>query len=324
MKKSFKIWNLPEAKIYLAIILFLVIILLQFDYWIGGLAFVLFLFLLYYNRRMVRQRGEEWDNYLESLSEDIDWGTKNAVSSIPMPLAVIETGGSITWYNPLFGEMFQGEKLLGRNIHDFVPELVPAKFKPNKDGDMQELFFQDRWYRLNWTPVKTGNNKGKTIFLIYWLDITEEYRIKELYKAKKIVFAHMIVDNYDEVLANTESTKRPAVVAEIESRIAHWADSINAGWIKYDSEKYLVVMEEKELAQVREKKFDVLDQIREINEGNKISPTLSIGVGMGEDNPAQSTTSALSALELALGRGGDQAVVKKGTRLYFYGGKARA
>jgi len=323
MKKSFKRWNLPEAKIYLAIILFLVIILVQFDYWIGGMAFVVFLFLLYYNRRMVRQRGEEWNNYLESLSEDIDWGTKNAVSSIPMPLAVIETGGSITWYNPLFGEMFSGEKLLGRYIHDFVPELVPSKFNSNRDGDIQELFFKDRWYRLIWTPVKTGNKKDSIIFLIYWLDITEEYRIKELYRAKKIVIAHIIVDNYDEVLANTESTKRPAVVAEIESRIAHWADSINAGWIKYDSEKYMVVMEEKELAGVRQKKFAVLDEIREIDEGNKISPTLSIGVGMGEDNPAQSSTSALSALELALGRGGDQAVVKQGTKLFFYGGKSQ-
>jgi c-di-AMP phosphodiesterase-like protein len=323
MKKHFKRWYLPEAKIYLAIILFLAIILVQFDYWIGGIALIMFLFLLYYNRRMNRQRGEEWNRYLESLSEDIEWATKNAVSSIPMPLVVIETGGSIAWFNPLFGELFQGEKLLGRNIHDFVSELVPSRFNSNREGDIQELFFRDRWYRLLWTPVKTGNRKGNIIFLIYWMDITEEHRIKELYQAKKLVFAHITVDNYDEVLSDTESTKRPAVLAEIESRIAHWAGSINAGWIKYDREKYMVVMEEKELAAVRQKKFDVLDEIREISEGNRISPTLSIGVGMDAENPAQLNISALSALELALGRGGDQAVVKHGTKLFFYGGKSQ-
>lgn len=325
MKKHFKRWNLPEAKIYLAIILFLAIILVQFDYWIGGMAVVLFLFLLYYNQRMIRQRGEEWSSYLENLSEDIEWATKNAVSSIPMPLVVIETGGSITWYNPLFGELFQGEKLLEHNIHDFVPELKPSKFNSNQDGNVQELFFRNRWYRLLWTPVQTGsgNRKGKIIFLIYWLDITEEHRIKELYQARKIVFAHIIVDNYDEVLANTENTKRPAVLAEIESCIARWASNNHAGWTKYDREKYVVVMEEKDLASVQQKKFDVLDEIREISEGNKISPTLSIGVGMGAENPAQSSVSSLSALELALGRGGDQAVVKQGTKLYFYGGKSQ-
>jgi c-di-AMP phosphodiesterase-like protein len=303
MKKHFKRWNLPEAKIYLAIILFLAIILIQFDYWIGGMAVVLFLFLLYYNRRMIRQRGEEWSSYLENLSEDIEWATKNAVSSIPMPLVVIETGGSITWYNPLFGELFQGERLLERNIHDLVPELIPSRFQSDKDGNVQELFFRDRWYRLLWTPVKTGsgNRKGKIIFLIYWLDITEEHRIKELYQAKKIAVAHIMVDNYDELLANTENTKRPAVLAAIESGIANWASDIHAGWIKYDREKYMVVMEEKELEAVRQKKFDVLDEVREIDEGNKIAPTLSIGVGMDAENPAQSSISALSALELAWG-----------------------
>ena len=137
------------------------------------------------------------------------------------------------------------------------------------------------------------------------------------------MFAHITVDNYDEVLSDTESTKRPAVLAEIGPRIAHWASSINAGWIKYDREKYMVVMEEKELAAVRQKKFDVLDEIREISEGNRISPTLSIGVGMDAENPAQLNISALSALELALGRGGDQAVVKHGTKLFFYGGKSQ-
>jgi len=326
MKKHFKRWilpNLPEAKIYLVIILFLAIILLQFDYWIGGLAIVLFLFLLYYNRRMIHLRGEAWSSYLESLSEDIEWATKNAVSSIPMPLVVVEAGGSISWYNPLFGQLFKDEKLLGRNIHDFVPELVPSRFNSSQEGDVQELFFRGRWYRLIWTPVKTGNKDGNVIFLIYWLDITEERRMKDLYHAKKLVFAHIVVDNYDEVMSNTESTNRPAVVAEIESHIARWAGSINAGWIKYDRDKFMLVMEEQELKAVQEKKFDVLDRIREISEGNKIAPTLSIGVGMNAENPAQCSASAQSALELALGRGGDQAVVKQGTKLYFYGGKSQ-
>ena len=147
--------------------------------------------------------------------------------------------------------------------------------------------------------------------------------MKDLYHAKKLVFAHIVVDNYDEVMSNTESTNRPAVVAEIESRIARWAGSINAGWIQVRQGQVYACNGGAGAKAVQEKKFDVLDRIREISEGNKIAPTLSIGVGMNAENPAQCSASAQSALELALGRGGDQAVVKQGTKLYFYGGKSQ-
>ena len=317
--------NLPEVKVYLAIILFFVLILFQFDYRIGGMSFLVFLFLLFYNWRSTRQRGEEWNSYLENLSENIEWATKNAVLSIPMPLLVIEVGGSITWYNPEFGEMFHGQKLLERNIKDFVPELSPNQFAENKERNSHELSLNDKRYRVLWTPVKTGtgNRKDKVIFLIYWQDITEEHRSRALYQAKRIVIAHIYIDNYEEVMNNTEDTKKPGVIAGIESQIGQWAGSINATWIKYDREKFFVVMEEQALSAVRERKFDILDQIREINIGNRIPVTLSIGVGQDADTPALSSSNAQSAVELALGRGGDQAVVKQGTKLYFYGGKSQ-
>ena len=325
MKKHFKKWNLPESRIYLAIILVFVLILFKFDYWIGGLSLVLFLVLLFYNWRMIHQRKEELNSYLENLSEDIDWATKNAVLSIPMPLMVIDHEGTITWYNPQFRLLMEGNKLLDRNIKDYIPQFPLNQLKTGDEGTVPELNYQGKWYRLLWSSVRTDSisSKDKAIYLIYWLDITEDYRIKTLYQAKRIIFAHIVVDNYDEILSNTESTKRPAVLAEIESRIARWAKDINAGWIKHDHEKYMVIMEEQELEKVRQRKFQVLDQIRDISLGNKIPVTLSIGVDQGADTPYLANSSALSALEIALGRGGDQAVVKQGTKLFFYGGRSQ-
>ena len=325
MKKHFKKLNLPEARIYLAVVLFLALILLRFDYWIGGMALLVFLILACYNRRIVRRRKEEWNSYLETLSEDIDWATKNAVLSIPVPLVVIEAGGDITWYNPQFGGMFQGEKLLERNIHDFVPELTPSRFGDSRKGSHHELFFHNKWYQVLWTPVRTGNDsrKSKVIFLIYWLDITEEHRVRALCQAQKTVIAHITVDNYDEVLANTEDIKRAAVLAEIESCIAEWAVELHAAWVKYDREKFIVVMEAQALKKLQKERFNILDRVRRIQAGNRIPVTLSIGAGLDAENPAQSSISALSAVDLALGRGGDQAVVKEGTKLFFYGGKSQ-
>ena len=325
MKNHFKKLNLPEARIYLAVVLFLALVLLRFDYRVGGMALLVFLLLACYNRRIVRRRKVEWNSYLEALSEDIDWATKNAVLSIPVPLVVIEAGGDITWYNPQFGELFQGEKLLERNIHDFVPELTPSRFGDSRKESHHDLFFHNKWYQVLWTPVKTGNDsrKSKVIFLIYWLDITEEHRIRALYQAQRIVIAHIRVDNYDEVLANTEDTRRAAVLAEIESGIAEWAVGIHAAWVKYDREKFIVVMEAQALKKLQKERFNILDRVRKIQAGNRIPVTLSIGVGLDAENPAQSSISALSAVDLALGRGGDQAVVKQGTKLFFYGGKSQ-
>ena len=325
MKNHFKKLNLPEARIYLAVVLFLALVLLRFDYRVGGMALLVFLLLACYNRRIVRRRKVEWNSYLEALSEDIDWATKNAVLSIPVPLVVIEAGGDITWYNPQFGELFQGEKLLERNIHDFVPELTPSRFGDSRKESHHDLFFHNKWYQVLWTPVKTGNDsrKSKVIFLIYWLDITEEHRIRALYQAQRIVIAHIRVDNYDEVLANTEDTRRAAVLAEIESGIAEWAVGIHAAWVKYDREKFIVVMEAQALKKLQKERFNILDRVRGIQAGNRIPVTLSIGVGLDAENPAQSSISALSAVDLALGRGGDQAVVKQGTKLFFYGGKSQ-
>jgi len=317
--------NLPEVRVYLAVILLLVVVITLFDYVIGGIAFLLFLFLLLYNWGVAKRRREEWYEYLENLSENIEWATKNAVLSIPMPLVVIEVGGSITWYNPNFGDLFKGEKLLERNISDFIPELKPRYFTEGVDTSFHEISLGDKRYRVLWTPVKTGtgSRRDRVIFLLYLLDITEEYRIRELFRAKRLAIAYIHIDNYDEVINSTEEGKAPGVLAEIESRLNRWASGLNGSIVRYERDKFILILEEAALDNALKSKFDILDNIREISLGNRIPVTLSIGVGQGADTPAAASVSARAAVELALGRGGDQAVVKQGTKLYFYGGKSQ-
>src|SRR5690606_34248391 len=124
--------------------------------------------------------------------------------------------------------------------------------------------------------------------------------------------------------SNTDEPDRPMVVAEIEGRLSKWAMSLNAGLQKYERDKFLMIMDTETLEKIEAKKFDILDSIREIDLGNQITPTLSIGVGAEAGNPLQSSNYAQTALDMALGRGGDQVVVKKGAKLSFYGGKTKA
>jgi len=125
------------------------------------------------------------------------------------------------------------------------------------------------------------------------------------------------------VVKGVDDNNKPALMAEIDRKINSWANEINGAIRKYDDNKYILFFEEKSLSLLQERRFDILDHIRDINIGNKLPVTLSIGVGKGGDNPAQLIQYAESSKDLALGRGGDQAVLKSGEKLLFYGGKTR-
>lgn len=326
MKDPMKELNIPEVRIYIWYVLLLSLILFFYDWHVAVIAIIVWACFVYYNYKIGERRREEWVAHLETLSEHIDWATKNAVISIPMPLVVLEMDGSIMWYNPRFSEIMGNKKMFNKNIAEYVPELKINNMLDNTTTRSKHIQHDGRWYNVMWVPVEidAAAEKSSAIILLYWDDITNEVELKTKCEESQIVIMIMQVDNYDEVMAKTEDTRKPAVLAEIDGRIGKWASSLKASWKKYDRDKFIVVTQERYLAKVEEKKFNILDMIREIDEGNQIPVTLSIGVGAGGDTPGQCSNYAQSAIDLALGRGGDQAVIKRGDKLLFYGGKTKA
>lgn len=318
--------NIPEIRIYIWYILLLSLVLFLYNWRIGIIAIIIWTCFIYYDYRVRERYKEEWATHLETLTENIDWATKNAVISIPMPLVVLEADGSITWYNPRFSEIMENKKMFDKNITEYVPELKLNNILSDTTTNSKLIQHNTRWYNVLWVPVEIDAlaKESRAIVLLYWDDITDEIELKKKYEEEQMVIISMQVDNYDEVMANTEDTRKPAVLAEIDGKVGKWASSLKASWRKYDRDKFIIVTENKYLQKVEEKKFDILDMIREIDEGNQIPVTLSIGVGAGGDSPGQCNSYAKSAIDLALGRGGDQAVIKRGDKLLFYGGKTRA
>jgi len=324
-KPAVKGLNVPENPIYLAVILVLSLIVWYFNWAIGLAAFLLFVYLVYYNWKVTRIRRIEWTRYLENLSENIDWSTKNAVFSVPMPFVVVELDGTINWYNPRFGQLFEGESLFGKNIKNYIPKLDLYALLKSKEEDCIQIELNGRKYRLFYTPLGINGYKDsrRVIIFMYLQDITEEALLKAKYHDERLVVMLVQIDNYDEVMSNTDEAKRPVVLAEIEAALSQWAISLNAGWKKFDRDKFVVFAEAKALKALEDDKFPILDAVRSISAGNRIPVTLSIGVGADGKNPLELSHYAQSALDLALGRGGDQAVVKRGTKLFFYGGKSK-
>jgi c-di-AMP phosphodiesterase-like protein len=319
--------KVPENPIYLTVIFLLSFGLMYFDWRVGLVALLFAIYLAFYNWRITRKRRIEWTRYLEDLSENIDWSTKNAVFSVPMPFVVVELDGSINWYNPRFGQLFEKESLLGENIRDCIPGLNPYSLLVDKKDDQghMEIRLNDRQYRMFWTPIGVGNNRddSKVLVFLYFQDITEEAELKARYQDERPVSILVQVDNFDEVMNNTDEAKRPVVQAQIEAMLNEWAISLNAGWKKYERDKYVMFTQANSLKALEENRFQILDSVRAISAGNKIPVTLSIGVGADGKDPLELSHFAQFALDLALGRGGDQAVVKRGSRLFFYGGKSK-
>jgi c-di-AMP phosphodiesterase-like protein len=145
-----------------------------------------------------------------------------------------------------------------------------------------------------------------------------------MYKDEKICMAVVSVDNFDELLSNTAEDKRSPLVTEIEKTIRQWAARLNAAIVRYKDNKYMVVIENSSCDKLIENRFSILDDVRQIETETDFPVTLSIGMGIGGKTPAKNDQFAQQALDLALGRGGDQAVIKRSSKIEYYGGKMQA
>ena len=316
---------IQKAGFYLLVIFVLLIMIAFLEVKVAIPGFVFFVFLLYYNFRYNYKRKREITQYIENLTFNIDMATKDTLLNFPMPLVLIELDGTIIWYNSSFKKVFEGEELLEKTIQTFAKDLNPESFSNETMNFSNETKIHDRNYCVLGNFIKVDNriNDGEIILLLYFIDTTELVNLKKTYDDEKTVVGVFIIDNYDDLMQSTEDTKRPQMIVEIENKINNWTAYANGIVKKYERDKYLFIFENKYLKNFQEKKFDILDSVKEVNVGNTIPVTLSIGIGKGESSLLDKFRHANAALDIALGRGGDQVVIKDGEEISFYGGKTR-
>ncbi|HZK57117.1 MAG TPA: DHH family phosphoesterase [Clostridia bacterium] len=324
-KSKFFRMLVPDTRIYLIIIFIFILIIFFYNRIIGIVGIFLLAYLIYYNLKVSNIRRAEWTRYIEGLSSDIDSATKYAVLNLPIPLTIIEFDGTITWYNPKFLDIVDCNDLLERNIRDVVHNLDLKDILQNENELSEIIEINNRHFKVIYNIVKLPREHASNyIIMIYWIEVTKYEELNKKYKDEQMVVGVVQVDNYDDVMQDTEEAKRPLVAAEIEHRINLWSGEINGLIRRYAKDKFIVIFSHKHLEKLESGKFDILDEIREISQGNNMPITLSVGIGVYGDTPLQTWKFADGAKDLALGRGGDQVVLKKGDKISFYGGKAKA
>lgn len=324
-KPNFKI-NMPEINAYILIIGIMSILLLAYNLYLGGLFFLGFIYIVFHNWRIANFRKKEWNKYIQNLSIDMDETTKKAVMNLPIPLCILEFDGNITWYNKKFYEMTGSPDLLGENIDNIIQNLDLRKVLNENKEMYTDVVYKNRQYTVVYNVIKNEqNNNAKYLMMLYWIDNTNYLELKQKYEDDKNVIILIQVDEYDEVLKSAPEENRSLITVELERILTAVFENNLKGAIKKTSQdKYVVFTREKELRKLQENKFTILDTIRNINCENSLPVTVSIGVGREGESLYDDLQRANGALDLALGRGGDQAVVKTKDKFEFYGGKSKA
>ncbi len=272
---------------------------------------------------IVQKNHGNFANYIEQITFHVDNATKECLMYAPMPVAIFKKDGSVLWCNEEFYATYEEQELFGTSVDSLFEQPVLGKlFEDEKI--IFNTSINEKHYCVFGNVIKMDKKDSELKFgVLYLFDDSDTFEYVEKYKNEAPVVAEIIVDNYDEALRNTPENYHSMFVAEIDNKIYSWFSDSDCIIKKVEKDKYFVIFMQKDLDEMVENKFSVLESVKEIKCGNKFDATLSIGVGYNSQSLKDKADFARSAVTLALGRGGDQAITKENDNIIYYGGKSR-
>lgn len=270
-----------------------------------------------------KKQQKEMDSYLETFTMTMDYRTKQSISNLHMPLCMVNNKGIIVWYNKKLSEVLGKKGLFGEKIEEFIPELDISAVLEEEGGSFTLDRFYDRIYNVIYTVNSGKEHKDKNV-MVCMEDITEIVQLRDVCEKNQPGLITIQVDSLDEVLDSTDEQNRPRITAEIEKQLKQWADKYQMAFRKVAQDKYFAITREEDLLAMEENKFQILDDIRAIDFANTIPVSVSMGVSPYANGLKETQLVSESALDIALGRGGDQVAVKRNDKYSFYGGMSKA
>lgn len=324
---NIKILNKLESKtkIYLIIIAILLIILCANNEKYIIPSIIIYVAILVYTIWVGQKRKGEVSSYLDELTLNVDSAAKNTLINSPFPLIVLETNGNVIWKSSKFSKEFAN---IGINsyLDDFAKEIKMEIENNHVLSLDKQVEIGDKTYNIigNYIKSKKKDKKKNTqdyIAILYFVDITDKKEIVEEYNKTRNCISIIMIDNYEEIMQRISEDKKASVIAEVERKLYDWIGNIGGLIIKKDRDTFVAVIEKQNLEEMENNKFGILDEIKEVETEEKLAITLSIAISDEGKTNYQKYESAQDAMKIALGRGGDQAVVRKDTKYSFFGGK---
>ena len=325
---------ISRTKIYLAIILVLLVVICfeRPEFIIPSI--LLYIAIVGYTYYANNKRKSEISETLQDLTLTVDSAAKTSLINSPFPLIILETDGSVIWRSSKFISEFANIDIntyindLSIDIIDEIKNKEKIVDKDKKDI-VRKLKIGDKIYKVMGRYVNVKNKdkdkkaKKEYMIILYFIDDTENVKLQKEYKDSKTCVSIIMIDNYEETLQRVEAEEKAQITAEIDKTIYEWADLTNGVLIKSDRDRYIYLFEQRYLEKIKEDKFSILDKIKEIDTKEKVQFTLSIAVSNEGITDKEKYKSAEAAMDIVLGRGGDQAVIRENEIYKFFGGRAQ-
>ncbi len=322
MKKiSLKDVFVPRYAIYLVIIFLILVFTCIIDLRCIPYACLIYFCVLYLTYKKNYIMKEKVIRHMDSLIFKLK--TDDTILNFPIPAMIVDKIGNILWSNNEINILLKGINKQGY-IENLIKELN-EEYDKKFIGIDKEISIHDKHYRLlgNLVNLKKRGHDKDSVLMLYFIDRTEYYRLFKLYEDSKDCIGVITVDNYDELVQGMIDTDKPQLFATIERKLREWFAFTGGIMTSLDRNKYLIIFEKKFIKAFSETKFEILNEIKEVTLSNKIPVTLSIGIVYDEGNKNEKFQMALATMDMALGRGGDQAIIRRDGKHEFFGGNTK-
>lgn len=318
----------PNLKFYFAVMLFFAVAAIPVNWQLALAEGTLTVLLYFYFRQSNQKRRQGVLQYIDSVTGSVDTASKSTLINSPLPTLVFRPDtGEIIWSNESFLQLAGvREHLFEMRLSEAVPDFQVQWLLSGKQESPERVELNNHRFRVYGSLVRSRNRTGvqSLVATTYWVETTEADHLREVYEASRPVAAILMLDNYEDLMKACEDTQRSAVLAQIDEKLQTWANAGQGILLKTDRNHYLFLFEEQYFQHFVDEKFSILDTVRAIRVAENIHPTLSIGIGKDSPSIPELYKNAKLSLEMALSRGGDQAVVRNQVDFAFYGGRTKA
>ena len=310
----------PKYRTYLIIILIILIAVCVIIPQLIPINILIYVAVLVFTYKKQASMKEKVVKHINSLMNKLN--ADDSILNFPIPATIVTNQGDILWNNDGLDNLFKGINKQ-KYIENIIKEMN-EEFDDKFVSIDKEISIHDKHYRLlgNLVNIRKKGSK-ESVMMLYFIDRTDYYRLFRMYEDAKDCIGLIVIDNYDELMQGVTDTDKPQIMVVVERQLREWFAFTGGVFTRLDRNRFLIVFEKKFIKAFTDSKFEILDSIKDITYSNKIPVTLSIGIISEDTTKAEMFQNALAAIDVALGRGGDQAVIRRNGEYEFFGGKSK-
>ena len=311
---------ISKTKIYLAIIAILLIVICIYNHWLIIPSIIIYMLLVIYAYWTNTKRQEELTEHIKNLTFSLDKVAKIALVNSPFPLVIAETNGNLIFRNTKFNQEFANIDINNYLTNILNDVKLQIKNNSKKEKIYDEIEIDKKTYKLygDYMPLRDEH-----IIIIYFVDDTKLVELENLFDDKDMYIGLVMIDNYEEIIQRLDDSEKAQLMAMIEKKLYDWASDYKGIILKAERDTFVCIFEKQYIKEIEDKKFDILDIIKDIQPSDKTQFTLSIAISNDGTTNLEKYKTAQASLDIVLGRGGDQAVIHEGDKYRFFGGRTQ-